>query len=176
MMYGATGSLDISEVFKAIAQPARSTTQVLVFGLVFIVAGLGFKLGAAPFHMWVPGRLPGRADRGDAAHRRRARSSPPSRSRIRLLVEGLLRRWRSTGSRCWRCWRSLSLLVGNLAAIAQTNLKRMLAYSTIAQIGFMLLGLCPAWSTATRCSGQRLQRGDVLHRHLRADDARHASA
>ena len=60
--------------------PARSTTQVLVFGLVFIVAGLAFKLGAVPFHMWVPDVYQGAPTRGHAADRRRARSSPPSRS------------------------------------------------------------------------------------------------
>ena len=54
MLYGATGSLDIAHRLQAIASSARSTHQVLVFGLVFIVAGLAFKLGAAPFHMWIP--------------------------------------------------------------------------------------------------------------------------
>ena len=79
MLYGATGSLDINEVFRVVGS-GRVQHQVLVFGLVFIVAGLAFKLGAAPFHMWIPGRLPGRADGRHAADRLRARNWPRSPS------------------------------------------------------------------------------------------------
>ena len=138
MMYGATGSLDIGEVFKVIAT-RQVNHQVLVFGLVFIVAGLAFKLGAAPFHMWIPDVYQGAPTAvtlmiGARPNWRPSRSSSACWSKACC-------RWRSTGSRCWCCWPSRSLLVGNLAAIAQTNLKRMLAYSTIAQMGFVLLGL-----------------------------------
>ena len=138
MMYGATGSLDINEVFKAIAS-RQVNHQVLVFGLVFIVAGLGFKVGAAPFHMWVPDVYQG----APTAITLLIGSAPELAAFaiiIRLLVEGLL-----PLAFDWQQMLALlaiaSLLVGNLAAIAQTNLKRMLAYSTIAQMGFMLLGL-----------------------------------
>ncbi len=138
MMYGATGSLDINEVFKAIAS-RKVNHQVLVFGLVFIVAGLAFKLGAAPFHMWVPDVYQG----APTAVTLMIGAAPELAAFaiiIRLLVEGLL-----PLAIDWQQMLALlaiaSLLVGNLAAIAQTNLKRMLAYSTISQMGFMLLGL-----------------------------------
>lgn len=138
MMYGATGSLDINEVFKAIAS-RQVNHQVLVFGLVFIVAGLAFKVGAAPFHMWVPDVYQG----APTAITLMIGAAPELAAFaiiIRLLVEGLL-----PLAIDWQQMLVLlaiaSLLVGNLAAIAQTNLKRMLAYSTIAQMGFMLLGL-----------------------------------
>ncbi|SCK48246.1 NADH-quinone oxidoreductase subunit N [Variovorax sp. HW608] len=138
MMYGATGSLDTNEVFKAIGS-RQVNHQVLVFGLVFIVAGLAFKVGAAPFHMWVPDVYQG----APTAITLLIGAAPELAAFaiiIRLLVEGLL-----PLAFDWQQMLTLlaiaSLLVGNLAAIAQTNLKRMLAYSTIAQMGFMLLGL-----------------------------------
>jgi NADH-quinone oxidoreductase subunit N len=138
MMYGATGSLDTTEVFKAIAS-RKVNHQVLVFGLVFIVAGLAFKVGAAPFHMWVPDVYQG----APTAVTLMIGAAPELAAFaiiIRLLVEGLL-----PLAFDWQQMLALlaiaSLLVGNLAAIAQTNLKRMLAYSTISQMGFMLLGM-----------------------------------
>ncbi|MDM0046416.1 NADH-quinone oxidoreductase subunit NuoN [Variovorax dokdonensis] len=138
MIYGATGTLDVNEVFKVIA--SRSVKhQVLVFGLVFVVAGLAFKVGAAPFHMWLPDVYHG----APTAITLMIGAAPELAAFaiiIRLLVEGLLPLAFD--------WQQMlivlavaSLLVGNLAAIAQSNLKRMLAYSTIAQMGFMLLGL-----------------------------------
>jgi NADH-quinone oxidoreductase subunit N len=138
MMYGATGSLDVNEVFRAIAS-RKVNHQVLVFGLVFIVAGLAFKLGAAPFHMWVPDVYQG----APTAVTLLIGAAPELAAfaiAIRLLVEGLL-----PLAIDWQQMLALlaiaSLLIGNLAAIAQTNLKRMLAYSTISQMGFVLLGL-----------------------------------
>jgi NADH-quinone oxidoreductase subunit N len=138
MMYGATGSLDINEVFKAIAS-RKVNHQVLVFGLVFIVAGLAFKVGAAPFHMWVPDVYHG-APTSVTLMIGAAPELAAFAIFIRLLVEGLL-----PLAFDWQQMLALlaiaSLVVGNFAAIAQTNLKRMLAYSTIGQMGFMLLGL-----------------------------------
>lgn len=138
MMYGATGSLNIDAVFKAIAS-GRIKHEVLVFGLVFIVAGLAFKLGAVPFHMWIPDVYQG----APTAVTLMIGAAPELAAFgivIRLLVEGLI-----PLAIDWQQMLALlavgSLLVGNLAAIAQTNLKRMLAYSTIAQMGFVLLGL-----------------------------------
>jgi NADH-quinone oxidoreductase subunit N len=140
MMYGATGSLEISEVFRAIntGQPAKA---VLILATVFIVAGLGFKLGAVPFHMWVPDIYQG----SPTAVTLMVGAAPKLAAfaiTLRLLVEGML------GIAV--DWQQMlivlsvgSMLLGNLAAIAQNNIKRMLAYSTIAQIGFMLLGLTP---------------------------------
>ncbi len=138
MMYGATGSLDISVVFKQIAS-GQFKQQVLVFGLVFIVAGLAFKLGVVPFHMWVPDVYQG----APTSVTLMIGSAPKLAAFaicIRLLVEGMLPLAKD--------WQQMlmflsiaSLLIGNLAAIAQTNLKRLLAFSTIAQMGFLLLGL-----------------------------------
>jgi len=137
MMYGATGSLELSAVLKAIAS-GQVNHQVLVFGLVFIVAGLAFKIGAVPFHMWIPDVYQG----APTAATLLIGGAPKLAAfaiMIRLLVEGLL-----PLAFDWQQMLSLlaigSLVVGNLAAIAQTNLKRMLAYSTIAQMGFVLLG------------------------------------
>ena len=138
MMYGATGSLDLGEVFKAIGT-GRINKEVLTFGIVFIVAGLAFKLGVVPFHMWVPDVYQG----APTAVTLLIGGAPKLAAfaiSIRLLVEGM--------SGLAVDWQPMlvvlavsSLLVGNLAAIAQTNLKRMLAYSTIAQMGFVLLGM-----------------------------------
>jgi NADH-quinone oxidoreductase subunit N len=138
MLYGATGSLDIGTVFKII-NSGQVKHQVLVFGLVFVVSGLAFKLGAAPFHMWIPDVYQG----APTAVTIMIGSAPELAAfaiAIRLLVEGLL-----PLAIDWQQMLAImaigSLLIGNLAAIAQTNLKRMLAYSTIAQMGFVLLGL-----------------------------------
>jgi NADH-quinone oxidoreductase subunit N len=138
MMYGATGSLDINTVFKAIAT-GQIKHQVLVFGLVFVVAGLAFKLGVVPFHMWIPDVYQG----APTAITLLIGGAPKLAAFaicIRLLVEGML-----PLAPDWQQMLMVlsigSLLIGNLAAIAQTNLKRMLAFSTISQMGFVLLGL-----------------------------------
>jgi NADH-quinone oxidoreductase subunit N len=139
MMYGATGSLNLSEVFKAIGT-GQINKPVLILGTVFVVSGLGFKLGAVPFHMWVPDVYQG-APTAVTLLLGGAPKLAAFAITIRLLVEGMLGLAVD--------WQQMlvvlsvgSMLLGNLAAIAQTNLKRMLAYSTIAQMGFMLLGLC----------------------------------
>ena len=138
MVYGATGSLDIGQVFKAV-NSGQIKHQVLVFGLVFVVAGLAFKLGVVPFHMWIPDVYQG----APTAVTLMIGGAPKLAAfaiTIRLLVDGLL-----PLAIDWQQMLAVlaigSLLVGNLAAIAQTNLKRMLAYSTISQMGFVLLGL-----------------------------------
>ena len=138
MMYGATGTLEIPRVFDSIAT-GRINKEVLVFGVVFVVAGLAFKLGAAPFHMWVPDVYHG----APTAVTLLIAAAPKFAAfaiTIRLLVEGMLGLAVD--------WQQMlivmavaSLAIGNLAAIAQSNLKRMLAYSTIAQMGFIVLGL-----------------------------------
>ena len=138
MIYGATGSLDLGEVFKAV-NSGQIRHQVLVFGLVFVVAGLAFKLGVVPFHMWIPDVYQG-APTAVTAIVGGAPKFAAFAIAIRLLVDGLL-----PLAIDWQQMLAVlaigSLLVGNLAAIAQTNLKRMLAYSTISQMGFVLLGL-----------------------------------
>jgi NADH-quinone oxidoreductase subunit N len=137
MMYGATGSLELSAVLKAIAS-GQVNHQVLVFGLVFIVAGLAFKIGAVPFHMWIPDVYQG----APTAATLMIGGAPKLAAfaiLVRLLVEGML-----PLAFDWQQMLALlaigSLLIGNLTAIAQTNLKRMLANSTISQMGFVLLG------------------------------------
>ena len=138
MLYGATGTLDIGGVFKAVGS-GQIRHQVMVFGVVFIVAGLGFKLGVVPFHMWIPDVYQG-APTAVTLMIGGAPKLAAFAMAMRLLVEGLL-----PLAIDWQQMLALlsigSLLVGNLAAIAQTNLKRMLAYSTISQMGFVLLGL-----------------------------------
>ncbi|GKT23444.1 NADH-quinone oxidoreductase subunit NuoN [Acidovorax sp. SUPP3334] len=138
MLYGATGSLDIGQVFKAV-NSGQIRHQVLVFGLVFVVAGLAFKLGVVPFHMWIPDVYQG-APTAVTLIIGGAPKLAAFAITIRLLVDGLL-----PLAIDWQQMLAVlaigSLLVGNLAAIAQTNLKRMLAYSTISQMGFVLLGL-----------------------------------
>ena len=138
MLYGATGSLDIGQVFKAI-NAGQIRHQVLVFGLVFVVAGLAFKMGVVPFHMWVPDVYQG-APTAVTLFIGSAPKLAAFAMTIRLLVDGLL-----PLAIDWQQMLAVlaigSLLVGNLAAIMQTNLKRMLAYSTISQMAFVLLGL-----------------------------------
>jgi NADH-quinone oxidoreductase subunit N len=140
MMYGATGSLDHGEVFEAI-QTGRINRGVMVFGLVFIVSGLAFKLGVVPFHMWVPDVYHG----APTAATLLVAGAPKLAAfgiAIRLLHEamnGLAVDWQQM----LIVLGVSSIVIGNLVAIAQTNLKRMLAYSTIAQMGFVVLGLSP---------------------------------
>lgn len=138
MLYGATGSLDIGQVIKAVSS-GQIRHQVLVFGLVFIVAGLAFKLGVAPFHMWVPDVYQG-APTAVTLIIGGASKFAAFAMVMRLLVEGLLPLafdWQQMLA----VMAVVSLLVGNLGAIAQTNFKRLLAYSTISQMAFVLLGL-----------------------------------
>jgi NADH-quinone oxidoreductase subunit N len=138
MLYGVTGSLDLIEIFKTVADP-RVNHLVMAFGLVFIVAGLAFKLGVAPFHMWVPDVYQG----APTAVTLMIASAPKLAAfalLFRLLVNTLLPLMGD-----WQpmlvLLALLSLVVGNVTAIAQTNVKRMLAYSAIAQMGFVLLGM-----------------------------------
>lgn len=142
LIYGATGTLDLAEVVRAIAggeQTLAGSPRVLMLGLVFLVAGLAFKLGVVPFHMWVPDVYHG----APTAITLMIGGAPKLAAFaivIRLLVQGLLPMvvdWQQMLA----VLAVMSLLIGNLAAIAQTSLKRMLAFSTIAQMGFMLLGL-----------------------------------
>jgi NADH-quinone oxidoreductase subunit N len=138
MLYGATGSLDLGSVFRTLSGVSPNT-PVLILGTVFIVAGLAFKLGVVPFHMWVPDVYQG-APTVTTLLIGGAPKLAAFAICIRLLVEGML-----PLSLDWQKMLMVlavgSLLIGNFAAIAQTNFKRMLAYSTIAQMGFVLLGL-----------------------------------
>jgi len=138
MLYGATGTLDVSEVFAIIAS-GQIKHQVLVLGVVFVVCGLAFKMGVVPFHTWVPDVYHG----APTAVTLMIAGAPKLAAFalvMRLLVDGLM-----PLAHDWQQMLAVlavaSLLVGNLAAIAQSNLKRMLAFSTISQMGFVLIGL-----------------------------------
>jgi len=150
MLYGATGTLDIREIATAVSG-GTIKPLVLVFGLVFLVAGLAFKLGAVPFHMWVPDVYDG-APTAVTLLLGGAPKIATFAICIRLLVEGLLPMafdWQQM----LMVLAVMSLAVGNITAIAQTNIKRMLAYSTIAQIGFVLLGLLAGVAGTTNRTG-----------------------
>jgi len=143
IIYGATGSLSLTDVAHAIQTGGLNDT-VLSFGLVFLVIGVAFKLGAVPFHMWLPDVYHG----SPTAVTLFIATTPKIAAfamMIRLLVDGL--------ADIQQYWQDmlimlsvLSIVVGNIVAIAQTNLKRMLAYSTISHVGFILLGILSATS------------------------------
>jgi len=141
MIYGMTGSLNISDI-NHVLMNGSGIHAVLVLGLVFIVAGLAFKLGAVPFQMWVPDVY-----EGSPTAVTMLISSVPKLAAfafvIRLLAQSL-----QTMAVDWQqmllIMAVLSIVLGNVTAIAQTNLKRMLAYSTISHVGFVLLGLMSA--------------------------------
>jgi len=138
MVYGVTGSLALADMAQILAD-GTDLRIPLVFGIVFIVAGLAFKLGAVPFHMWVPDVYHG----APTAMTLFIGSAPKIAAFafvVRILGQGLesqVAEWRDM----LVILAVLSMAVGNIAAIAQSNLKRMLAYSTISHMGFMLLGI-----------------------------------
>lgn len=141
MIYGATGSLNILQISDYIAQHGTDN-MILSFGLVFIVVGLAFKLGAVPFHMWVPDIYHG-AQTPVTLYIGAAPKIAAFAMVMRLLVDGM-----EALAVDWQqmliIMSVLSLGLGNIVAIAQTNLKRMLAYSTISHVGFLLLGFIAA--------------------------------
>ncbi|MEW9572493.1 NADH-quinone oxidoreductase subunit NuoN [Rhodanobacter sp. Si-c] len=140
MVYGATGTLDLAQLHAAVTHSAMP--HLLVFGLIFMLVGIAFKLGAAPFHMWIPDVYQGA-------------STPVTTfiaSTSKLAAFGMAWRLLETGlgglSQHWQPMLAavavLSMAIGNLVAIVQTNLKRMLAYSTISHMGYLLMGLVNA--------------------------------
>ncbi len=138
MVYGVTGSLGLGDIAIGL-QDGTDLHIPLVFGIVFIVAGLAFKIGAVPFHMWLPDVYHG----APTAMTLFIGSAPKIAAFafiVRILGQGL-----ESQAGDWRSMlvilAVLSMALGNIAAIAQTNLKRMLAYSTISHMGFMLLGI-----------------------------------
>ncbi len=144
MIYGATGSLDLYAISDAVANLGKDD-PMLVFGLVFLVVGLAFKLGVVPFHMWIPDVY-----HGAPVPTTLFISSVPKMAAfamaIRLLQTGL-GDLQGDWSQMLSVLAVLSIVLGNLAAIAQTNIKRMLAYSTISHMGFVLMGLLPGSAT-----------------------------
>ena len=142
MIYGMTGTLDIGEIIVALRDAPPVRNPVLVMGLVFIVSGVGFKFGAVPFQMWVPDVYQG----SPTAITLLVGSVPKFAAfamAIRLLAQGL-----QPLALDWQqmllIMAVLSIAVGNITALAQSNIKRMLAYSTISHIGFLLFGIMSA--------------------------------
>ncbi len=137
MLYGATGSLDVLQVGRAVLA-GKGNTTLLVFGLVFVVSGIAFKLGAAPYHMWIPDVYDG----APTAVTLLVGSAPKLAAfafMLRMLgvaMSGVAADWQQMLA----VLAVLSMVLGNIIAIAQTNIKRMLAYSTIANMGYMLMG------------------------------------
>jgi NADH-quinone oxidoreductase subunit N len=138
MVYGVTGSLHFDELAIAIREVGPDSIG-LVFGLAFIVAGVAFKFGAVPFHMWIPDVYHG----APTPVTMFVGAAPKIASfvlAIRVLAEGL-----GAMVASWQqmliALSVLSMLIGNVVAIAQTNLKRLLAYSAISHVGFILLGI-----------------------------------
>jgi len=138
MVYGMTGSLNIAQITQVL-QETSPKNPVMILGLVFIVAGLAFKFGAVPFQMWVPDVYQG----APTSITLLIGSVPKFAAfaiAIRLLAQGLqpmVADWQGM----LLIMAVMSIAIGNISAIAQTNLKRMLAYSTISHIGFLLFGL-----------------------------------
>ncbi|AHX12788.1 NADH:ubiquinone oxidoreductase subunit N [Dyella jiangningensis] len=140
MVYGATGTLDLARLHMAATHTGMP--HLLVFGLIFMIVGIAFKLGAAPFHMWIPDVYQG----SPTAVTIFIGSAPKLAAfgmAYRLLASGL-----GDLSQHWQlmlaCLAVLSLAIGNIVAIVQSNLKRLLAYSTISHMGYLLLGLVNA--------------------------------
>jgi len=137
LIYGAVGTLQVNEVSTAIA--GQNSDMFLVLGLIFVIVGIGFKLGAAPFHMWVPDVYEG-APTATTLFIASAPKIAAFALAVRLLgqsLDVLAVHWESMLATL----AIVSIVVGNLFALQQTNLKRLFAYSTISHIGFMLLGL-----------------------------------
>jgi len=137
MIYGATGSLDLAVISKLAV--AAQHNIVLIFGLVFVIVGIAFKLGAVPFHMWLPDVYQG-SPTAVTVYLGSAPKIAAFAMLMRLLVDGL--------GGLHVQWQDIliilsvaSMAVGNLIAIVQTNIKRMLAYSTISHVGFLMLGV-----------------------------------
>jgi len=139
MIFGATKSLDMITIAQTIAATPASQHLILIFGLVFVIAGLAFKVGAAPFHMWIPDVYDG-APTSVTLFISTAPKIAGFAMIIRLLVDtlpGLHVQWQEV----LIVISILSMGIGNFAAIVQTNIKRLLAYSSIAHMGYMLLGI-----------------------------------
>src|SRR3569833_1231976 len=139
ILYGVTGSLDLGEIGAYLAQGGAENKVVLMFAVAFIIVGVAFKRGAVPFHMWIPDVYHGAAT-PVTLYISTAPKIAAFAMLMRLLTDGL--------QGLHGHWEGmlvvlaiLSMAVGNIVAIAQGNLKRMLAYSTVSHVGFLLLGI-----------------------------------
>ncbi len=148
MLYGVTGSLDLAEISQRVAEVADQ--KLTIFGMVFLIVGIAFKLGAVPFHMWVPDVYHG-APTSVTLYLASAPKIAAFAMLMRLLVDGLLF--------LQPHWQDILIIlaiasmgIGNIVAIAQGNLKRMLAYSAISHIGFLMLGILTGQQTGFAAS------------------------
>ena len=149
MIYGSTGNLDFEQIAASISAE-REMRLTMVLGLVFVVVGVAFKLGAAPFHMWVPDVYEG-ASTPVTLFIATAPKIAAFGMLMRALVDGLgafVADW----SQMLTVLAVLSMAIGNIIAIAQTNIKRMLAYSTIAHVGFIFVGVVSGTSAGYAAS------------------------
>ena len=138
-IYGVTGSVQFDEIAQAIAADPSLNSLPLWFGLAFLIVGIGFKFGAVPFHMWLPDVYEG-ARSPVTLYLASAPKLAALALTLRILVDGL-GDLHSVWADMVLVIAVLSLLLGNIVAIAQSNIKRMLGYSTIAHVGFILLGI-----------------------------------
>jgi NADH-quinone oxidoreductase subunit N len=138
ILYGVTGTFDLAELARRVGEGGASNVGLL-FGLAFLIAGIAFKFGAVPFHMWLPDVYHG-APTSVTLFLAAAPKLAYFALALRVLAEGL-----GGAVSAWQdmlvVLSVLSIAVGNVVAVAQTNLKRMLAYSTISNVGFILLGV-----------------------------------
>lgn len=148
MIYGATGSLNLTVIADILAGNSETLSPERTigarFGLTFLIVGIAFKLGAVPFHMWVPDVYEG-APTSVTMFISTAPKIAAFAMLVRLLVEGLETLY-ADWQQMLAILSALSMVVGNLIAIAQTNIKRMFAYSTISHVGFLLMGIVGATS------------------------------
>ena len=138
-VYGVTGSLQFGEIATALSADPSLNSLPLWFGLAFLIVGIAFKFGAVPFHMWLPDVYQG-ARTPVTLYLASAPKLAALALLMRILVDGL-GGLHETWSTMLMFVAVLSILVGNFVAIAQTNIKRMLGYSTIAHVGFILLAV-----------------------------------
>ena len=138
LIYGSTGALDLQTLIAALSVPGQAIQTPLVIGIIFLVVGVAFKFGAVPFHMWLPDVYQG-APTCVTLFIGTAPKLASFALAYRLLAEAM-----GPAAVTWQTslmvLAILSLAIGNIVAIAQTNIKRMLAYSTISHVGFILLG------------------------------------
>ena len=142
MLYGATGHLEFNQVANSIAQMGSGQRMLVLFGLVFAMVGIAFKLGAVPFHMWVPDVY-----QGAPSSVTMFIATAPKIAAMGMAVRLLVNAMPDINFQWQQILIAISILsmgLGNFGAIAQTNIKRMLAYSSIAHMGYMVLGLLTA--------------------------------
>jgi len=139
IVYGVTGSLELADIAGAVSGGGISDNVGLIFGVAFLIVGIGFKLGAVPFHMWIPDVYEG-SPTCVTLFIGTASKLAAFALAMRLLPEALGAA-QPDWSQMLIVLSVLSIAIGNIVAIAQTNLKRMLAYSTISHVGYILLGI-----------------------------------